>query len=29
VDADAELINKVITLYCEENLAEEESENAA
>ena len=29
VDADAELINNVITLYCEENLAEEESENAA
>ena len=29
MDADAELINKVITLYCEENLAEEESENAA
>ena len=29
VDADAELINKVITLYCEENLEEMQEENAA
>ena len=29
VDADAELINNVITLYCEENLAEESTEDAA
>ena len=29
VDADAELINKVITLYCEENLTEEQAEDAA
>ena len=29
VDADAELINNVITLYCEENLAEEQEEGAA
>jgi hypothetical protein len=29
VDADAELINKVITLYCEENLEETQEENAA
>ncbi len=28
-DADAELINKVITLYCEENLTEEQAEDAA
>ena len=29
VNADAELINKVITLYCEENLAEGQEEDAA
>ncbi len=29
VDADAELIEKVITLFCEENLAELQAENAA
>ena len=29
VDADAELINKVITLYCEENLEEGQEEDAA
>ena len=29
VDADAELINKVISLYCEENLEEMQEENAA
>ena len=29
VDADAEMIKNVITLFCEENLAEEEAENAA
>ena len=29
VNADAELINKVITLYCEENLEEESAEDAA
>ena len=29
VDADAELINKVITLYCEENLEEAQEEDAA
>ena len=29
VNADAELINNVITLYCEENLEEEQAEDAA
>ena len=29
VDADAEMINKVITLYCEENLTEGQEEDAA
>ena len=29
LDADEELISSVITLFCEENLAEEEAEDAA
>ena len=29
VDADEEMIRNVITLFCEENLTEEQTENAA